>query len=552
LLYTFTHEAEAQKESVKLNEMKQLQVLDSLGQYHWQTASYSQALVHYRKALRLAEQIKDEKWISRVLNYLGVIYENKGDFDASLKYHFRALRKREKSNQKREIAISCVNIGITYSSAGQIEKGLEYYFKCLKINEEIKEARLDAHAHYHISTAYRRLKQYEKAIAHARKALRLALKIREKSILMDAQNGLGLVATAQKRYAEARNYYQNVCNLATADQDWLVLTNSLLHLAENYQQSQDYPKAIEYTQKSLLSAQKHELKAEQQLAYQILSALYASQGNYAEAYQYHLKFNVLKDTLFNLQKSRQIAELTTQYETEKKEQQIQLLEKDKRLNQITIQRQTFFTYSLLSGIVLLLLLAGFIFYSYRNRQKILEQKILIQKQNEKITQAQNAKLEEQLLLEENLHKAKQEQFEEQIAHKERELASTAMHIFQKNEMLNQLQTKLNDLDTEVRSRIKPLFQEIQRNLNLDEDWANFQLHFSQVHPYFFSRLQQNFPSLTQHEMKLLAYIRMKLSNKEIAQILHISPKSVEMSRYRLKKKIELEAEDSLDEWVMHC
>nr|MCU0447322.1 LuxR C-terminal-related transcriptional regulator [Microscillaceae bacterium] len=308
-------------------------------------------------------------------------------------------------------------------------------------------------------------------------------------------------------------------------------------------------KAREYAEKSLALAQKHELKVEEKNAYQILAEVYAKENNYQAAYQNYEKLSILKDTIFSLAKTRQIAELTAQYETEKKEQQIQLLEKDKKLSLSIIQQQSFFVYSLILSVLLILIVAGFGFYGYLNRQKTLEQKILIQQQSEKLVQTQNAKLEEQLLLEESLNLIKQERLEEQIAHKERELASTTMHIFQKNQMLNQLKASLDDLSGELRSQIKPLFQEIQNNLDLDKDWANFQLHFSQVHPYFFKQLAENFPALSQNELKTLAYIRMKLTNKEIANILNISPKSVEMARYRLKKKINLSAESSLDEWL---
>lgn len=548
-LLFYTSPSIAQNTNPKNIKKIELQKLDSLGRYHWQIAEYSQALLYYNKAFSLASQINDAKWQSRILNYLGIIYENKGDFDKSLNYHFLALRNREKRGDLKEIAVSFVNIGITYSSSGEIQKGLTYYLKCLKVNETLKDLQLDAHAHYHICTSYRRLKDYEKAGSYAQKALKLATQIKEISIIMDAQNALGLIAHTKKDFSKAQNYYEIVCNLAIKEQDWLVLTNTLQHLAENDLARQDYPKALENTNKSLDLAKKHGLKAEEKNAYQTLATIYAQQGNYQQAYQSYEQFNILKDTLFSLQKSKQIEELTTQYETEKKEQQIQLLIKDKKLTQSILLRQRFLGYLLILGIVFMLTIVGFGFWSYRSRQKLLEQELMIQKQNEKIAQEQHAKLEEQILLEESLNKMKQERLEEQIAHKERELASTTMHIFQKNEMLNRLQEKLNDLDSHTRILIKPLFQEIQHNLDLDEDWANFQLHFSQVHPYFFSQLQNDFSSLTQNELKLLAYIRMKLSNKEIAHILHISPKSMEMSRYRLKKKLNLAADVNLDDWI---
>ena len=268
----------------------------------------------------------------------------------------------------------------------------------------------------------------------------------------------------------------------------------------------------------------------------MLSSLYFSQNDFQQAYAYEKKFNIVKDTLFNLQKNQQISEITTQYETVKKEQQIEILEKDKKISKNTIL-------GLVLGLILLMIIATFIFYGYQTRQTI-------QKQKAKIIQAENTQLEEKLTLEENLRKIKEEQYNQEMAHNQRELASNALHVLQKNEMLTILQDKLNDLSVELKVKMKPFFQEIKNNIDLDKDWNTFQLHFTQVHPDFFARFQQNFPALSQNELKLLAYIRMKISNKEIANMLNISTKSVEMSRYRLKKKLNLSTEDNLDDWIV--
>ena len=516
----------------------QIKILDSLGQYCWETSAYTLALVHYHKALPLAEKINDEKWQARILNYLGVIYENKGEFAAAFKHHFQSLKLREKSGNNNEIAISYVNIGITFMTSGQPQKALEYYFKCLKTNQEADKSngRIDAHAYYHISTAYKEQKNYDKARDYAKKSLELATKIKENVIIIDVQNGLGLIETAQKNYEKGREYYQKVFDLATSAQDFLILTNNLLHFAENYQQSNDIPKAFEYAQKSLILAQKHELKAEEKSAYQLLSSLYATQGDFQQAYLYEKKFNVVRDTLFNLQKNQQISEITTQYETVKKEQQIEILEKDKKISKNTIL-------GLVLGLILVMIISTFIFYGYQTRQTI-------QKQQATIIQAEKTQLEEKLILEENLKKIKEEQYNQEMAHNQRELASNALHVLQKNEMLTTLQEKLNDLSGELKIKIKPFFQEIKNNIDLDKDWNTFQLHFTQVHPVFFTRFQQNFPTLSQNDLKLLAYIRMNISNKEIANMLNITAKSVEMSRYRLKKKLNLSVEDNLDEWIV--
>lgn len=513
---------------------QEIKTLDSLGQIYWKKAAYYKAMSVYKKALPLAEQIKNQKLQARILNYLGVIAENKGDMNQSFQYHFKALKIREKVNDNLIIQ-SYVNIGITYNTSGETKKALEYYFKALEINRLIKDKRLTAHAFYHISTSYKLLRDYEQATIYANKALAMAKEIKEKVIIIDAQNGLGLIAYEQKDYQKARDYYQKVYELATNTEDWLILTNNLLHFAQSYQQTKEYAQATEYAQKSLLLAQKYSLKIEEKNACDMLSTLYAQQYQYESAYQYHLKANILKDTIFNIQKNQQINELTIQYESEKKKQRIEILEKEKIIIQNT-------NYILIFGVITLIILLSFGFYRYKIRQKI-------QKQQQKIARIENIALEQKIILQETQKKLEQERFEEEIAHKERELTSTALHIFQKNEMLNSLQEKLTHLDINLKQQIKPLFEEIRHNLDLDKDWASFQLHFVKVHPDFFEKLERDFSSLSQYDCKLLAYIRMKLSNKEISLLLNITNKSVEMARYRLKKKFNLGTEDNLDKWL---
>lgn len=509
---------------------KEIKELDSLADFHWQNASYNRALFYYKKVWIIAESRQDLHWQASALTSIGVVYENKGDFESSFKHHLKALRLKEQIGDKAALANSYLNIGIAYSSSGQNAKGREYYEKAIKLNAKLPKPnqRLQTHTLYHLSTTYRRLKQYEKAHEYAQKALALATQIEEKVILIDAQNGLGLIAIEQKEYEKGRAYYQKVYDLASKAQDWLILTNTLLHFAESYAEEKDYAKAIQYAQESLTLAHEHELKAEAQLAYTLLASLHSRQGQFELAYQYQAQGFALKDSLFNLQKSQQIAELTIEYETEKKEQQIQLLEKDKQISQNTI-------YGLSLLLLLLIIIAILLFYRYKIQQALQKE--------------QQNTLKAELALQEMQSKIEQERLEEQIAHQERELTSNTMYIFQKNEMLNTLQDKLDDLAPEVKTQVKPLLQDVRNAINLDRDWDNFQRHFVEVHPHFFSKLKADFPALSQNDFKLLAYIRMKLVGKDIAALLSISPKSVEMARYRLKKKFNLTAEDNLDNWL---
>ena len=135
-----------------------------------------------------------------------------------------------------------------------------------------------------------------------------------------------------------------------------------------------------------------------------------------------------------------------------------------------------------------------------------------------------------------------------IEHKNRELSAFAIQVVQKTQVLGDIAQELED-DSLNKKASKAIKRIIRENRQLDNSWEKFKMHFEEVHPDFFTSLSQRFASLSQNEQKLCAYTKMKLSIKEIAQLLSISAKSVEMARYRIKKKLNLVAEENLSNFI---
>jgi DNA-binding response OmpR family regulator len=136
-----------------------------------------------------------------------------------------------------------------------------------------------------------------------------------------------------------------------------------------------------------------------------------------------------------------------------------------------------------------------------------------------------------------------------IAQKMRELTSISVQMAQKNEVLTEIKDKLEALPASSVKR--ELLHTIENNLYLDSYWDKFKMHFEEVHPDFFTRLKNNFPDISQNEFKLCAYIKMRLGNKEIAQLTGISVKGMETARYRLKKKLNLNAEQDMNDFIQN-
>lgn len=150
---------------------------------------------------------------------------------------------------------------------------------------------------------------------------------------------------------------------------------------------------------------------------------------------------------------------------------------------------------------------------------------------------------------------KNEQLEMEVRHKNQELANVAMNMSRKNETLIEIKEELKSLsrsvgknetdNTAIKRNIFTINNRIDENITLDNSFARFEEHFDLVHNNFIQSLTEKYPSLTINERKMCAFIRMQLLSKEIAPLLNISVRGVETLRYRLRKKFNLDREESL-------
>ena len=149
-----------------------------------------------------------------------------------------------------------------------------------------------------------------------------------------------------------------------------------------------------------------------------------------------------------------------------------------------------------------------------------------------------------------------EKLESDIDFKNSELASSAMHLLKKGELLTKIKGGLSQLMKEIEnphaiSELKKMIRTLNDDEHMDEEWENFSNHFDKVHSDFLSELKELHPTVSPNELKLSAYLRMNLSTKEIAQLMNISVRGVEISRYRLRKKLALASEVSLFDYLIN-
>jgi DNA-binding CsgD family transcriptional regulator len=129
-------------------------------------------------------------------------------------------------------------------------------------------------------------------------------------------------------------------------------------------------------------------------------------------------------------------------------------------------------------------------------------------------------------------------------------------IDNKNEILNQIKAKLekvqhNMIHDQSKKQVEGVIKTIERDMLHEDDWEKFEVHFDQVYEDFLKKLRINYPPLTPKDLRLCAYLRMNLTTKEIAPLLNISFRGVEISRYRLRKKLDIERVENLTDFLMN-
>lgn len=180
----------------------------------------------------------------------------------------------------------------------------------------------------------------------------------------------------------------------------------------------------------------------------------------------------------------------------------------------------------------------------------------INRHHERLRQESIAKaLLEKKQAEQEIITLQNQNLESEISHKNIQLADATISILKKNELLIEIKAELerqkealgNRYPLRYFDRINSL---IHRNISSDKDWQTFEALFDQAHQNFFKRLKTTYPELTPSDLKLCAYLRLNLSSKEIAPLLNISLRGVEIRRYRLRKRLALSSDDNLVEFIM--
>lgn len=193
-------------------------------------------------------------------------------------------------------------------------------------------------------------------------------------------------------------------------------------------------------------------------------------------------------------------------------------------------------------LILILVMAYYIHKAYKN---------YYQKQKEKLIEENNLLLEiKELENEQQMMRIRNEQLSQDVDSKSRELAVSTMSLNSKNELLAFIKEDLKKTNEDGNRSVKSVISTINKNISKDDTWNVFKEAFDSADKDFLKKIKLAHPSLTPNDLRLCAYLRLNLSSKEVAPLLNISVRSVEIKRYRLRKKMELTHEQGLVEYIL--
>ncbi|GAA4848052.1 hypothetical protein GCM10023331_35960 [Algivirga pacifica] len=507
--------------SVSTNQIEEGILLHQLG-YELLSSDIHEAEQCILRSIQLLKASGNQEELSKALHTYGMLQLNKGQYATATKQLLKVMEiVQHLPDSVRRLAQLNNTLGTMHERIKDYTTAYQYLDKArtyaLQLHGPPQDSLL-CKIYLNMGSAYDGMKLRKEAIHHTQKALSIAQRLPYAEIEAKAANNLGnqYLITGDLERALAQHQAALTLKKKLGDHSSLPLT--YISLGENYRQRKDYQKALSYFNEGLLCAQKYKAPYPLLHAHFYLFRLYQEMGDANKALEHHILYKKYTDQIQGNENTQKINLLIEQHEL-KKQQLFMQLEQEERNNGILILSVLFILSSLTIGFLFIL-------------QKAKTREIALEK--------------ERAILEHSQLQLNHEKLEQELHFKKKELTANVMHLLQKNELINKISSDLlstqKNMRKEDQKAIRQIAMELQSSLN-DEMWQEFEAHFQSVHGDFYERLQAQFPNLTPNERKICAFLRLNMSSKDIAAITHRSPKSIDMARFRLRKKLGLNNED---------
>ena len=459
-----------------------------------------------------------------ITNLLGDAYSRLSDFSNAISYFKITERNCDtlinnpsvQTSVKRLSSVLYINLGLLYYKIDSTQKPLDYFNKALIFAQEIGDSTRIAACFSNIGMVYKKNQHYDLALSEYFKSLKISIRHGNNNYQTATLTNIATLYEKKSINDTALLYYLKANKLAFDNKNKFGLSHTFRGIASIYSKKGNFHQAITNANLALKNAQATNSLKEISFAYKLLSDIYIANGNFKDALNYYIEYSLLEDSISGAETKQKVIEIEMKYETEKKEKENKLLKKD-----IEIQKRKSNYLLLLAAILSLMGMISLALFYY------LRKNALTKKQ---LAESEAARLEIEL------------------DSQKRELTLGALSLSRNIEFINSLIKELKSVSSCVSEEGIPQLNRIVKKLNQqqsDSSWKEFEMRFSEIHSGFYNRLLEKYPSLTQSEVKLAAFLKLGMTTKEICSITFQSIRAVETARLRLRKKLNLESGNNL-------
>jgi two-component system NarL family sensor kinase len=349
------------------------QALHNVGVTYEAQGDYKDALQCQIQSLELWQKLGNRLKTANTLNTIGIIHDERGSFKEALEFYHDARKIYEQAGEQSKIAMVLVNMGIVLKEQQDFSKAAINYREALNIYKNLGKQFGVAACYANLGSVYYHLPRYDSALHYSLLASEEFKKQNVRQFLPSSLTNAGMALHQLGRFAEAKKYLNEALQLNEEYDNKKEISFTLMYLSRVHRVEGNLNEALRFATRSLsigtaINAQQQVMEAQEELTH-----IYAAKRDFKNAFEHMTAYEQVKDTLFNREKSKQIAELQTRYETEKKENEIDLLRQENELKDSRLERNQYMVVSLVVVISGLIVLG----YLWRNRMK-LKQKVEIE------------------------------------------------------------------------------------------------------------------------------------------------------------------------------
>ncbi|MFQ3599177.1 MAG: tetratricopeptide repeat protein [Chloroherpetonaceae bacterium] len=490
--------------------------LHNIGTAHWGRGSFQEGIPFFEEAIKIHHSAKRYSAEAASLNNLALLYFNLRDYKKSLELHQEALALRRTYGTELEVTSSLSNIGTIYDRLGNFTAALENYQRALTACEKSNYPHLICTSLMNIGTLHAEMHDYDDAIRYYQRALSVARQSQDKHSEGNILGNIALSLIYSQRATEAMPFIEESHALAKQIGDKSGQVHALYNRIQALSALNNPKDALGYIDEALkLLEQTGDKYYKTVMLYKCGELLLELNAPTEE----------VKRTL------DEALDLATTHRFPDSIYKIhlalaQLAERDGKWSDAILHLKE----------------------GHR-----LERELFNEKKTNQIRNLQIAFEVEKAQREAELARLKAEQLQSEVDRKTKELTTLSLYLTQKNELLSELKSRLLQTQEAFRKdkneRLNDLISMLESGAKSENDWKQFERQFAEINPEFLSKLSSAYPSLTPQELKTCMLLKLGFSSKQISAFFYCTIRNAETLRYRVRKKLGLNAEMNLSTFL---